>query len=91
VDVTELLEYKCRLLAIAGRVVRWIHRIYDSKLRFVLLCHWKRVEGPIDTINSKQLNKSLYLILAVFNLGLTFTYSSFIVLIPNWRGLNELP
>lgn len=46
-DVTELLEYKCRLLAIAGRVVRWIHRIYDSKLRFVLLCHWKRVEGLV--------------------------------------------
>jgi hypothetical protein len=40
VDAAELFKYLCRLVAIARCVVRWVDRVYDSKLRFVLLCHW---------------------------------------------------
>jgi hypothetical protein len=53
VDAAELFKYLSRLVAVARCVISWVDRVYDSKLRVVLLCHWQRIERPIDTIYSK--------------------------------------
>jgi len=55
VDGAELLKDRRCLLAVARGVISWIHRVYDTKLHLVILCHPRqRVERPIVTINSEQ-------------------------------------
>lgn len=53
-DAAELFKYLSRLVAVARCVISWVDRVYDSKLRVVLLCHWQRIERlVIYSVNSE--------------------------------------